>query len=298
MITKIRTPFRTWLRTIVLAICVMSLAACTPDAALRDHLEASPSAAATVTSSSTSPSTNASATPGAALPSDSGWQQVDRAMEARTLRFSTAALEADVSILRFDPHAYRVRVKYDQANPGFLNEWNDALQPLAMINGGYFDENKRATGLVIFDGTQRGQSYRGFGGMVAITEDGEFDLRSLRQDPYNPKEPLRQAMQSAPMLIQPGGEASQLDEDNDRSRRSVIARDRQGRVLLIAIDLPVLTLPDLAQALKQSDLDLDAALNLDGGRSTGLYLNTNAKRIAINSFDELPLVLVVEKLEG
>lgn len=76
----------------------------------------------------------------------------------------------------------------------------------------------------------------------------------------------------------------------------MIARDTEGRILLIAVDAPVLTLPELAQFLKDSDLQLDAALNLDGGRSTGLYVRTDAASIAINSVERLPLVLVVDRL--
>jgi exopolysaccharide biosynthesis protein len=268
---------------------LLLLAACVPDAALRD--------VATTPQSSATTSTTTTPDGGIVLPDDSGWQQVDDAMEVRTLRLSAATSATDVTVVRFDPSAYRISVKYDPFAPGFLSDWNDALEPLAMINGGYFDENKRATGLVIFDGVKRSESYQGFGGMVVVNAQGQFELRSLRRQPYDPDEQLQQAMQSSPMLIQPGGEISQLEANDDRSRRSVIARDRQGRVLLIAIDLPMLTLSELAEALKQSDLDLDAALNLDGGRSTGLYLNTDAKRIAINSYDQLPLVLTVEKLD-
>src|SRR5688500_4273948 len=102
--------------------------------------------------------------------------------------------------------------------------------------------------------------------MVVVNSHGEFELRSLRQKPSDPAEPLQQAMQSSPMLIQPGGTISELDTDEDRSRRTVIARDTSGRILLIACDWAAFTLKELATLLKESDLDLDAALNLDGGR--------------------------------
>lgn len=273
--------FRVFLRSLLLAACVL-LAACTVDHQLGD-LGSTPGAQ--------NPGSSA------AVPGDSGWQQVDAAMEVRTLRWSASSSLADVRVVRFDPAAYRVRIKYDPYSPGFLSDWNKALEPLAMINGGYFDENRRATGLVIFDGIKRGESYQGFGGMVLINAQGQFELRSLRHQAYDPNEQIQQAMQSAPMLIQPGGEVSQLEPDTDRSRRSVLAQDRQGRVLLIAIDQPLLTLPELAQALKQSDLDLDAALNLDGGRSTGLYLNADSEQIAMDSFEKVPMVLTVEKID-
>ena len=51
----------------------------------------------------------------------------------------------------------------------------------------------------------------------------------------------------------------------------------------------------LATLLKESDLELDAALNLDGGRSTGMYLETPAIQFKLDSFDSVPLVLVVEE---
>jgi exopolysaccharide biosynthesis protein len=224
-----------------------------------------------------------------------GWQQVDQAMELRSMRLSTDTASGYVTVVRLDPNAYRISVKYDVANAGSLQEWFNALKPLALINGGYFDEQGRPTALVIFDGIRRGESYQGFGGMVLINEQGQFELRSLRQQPFDPNENIQQAMQSAPMLIQPGGVVSDLEPDQDRSRRTVIGRDTQGRILLLVSDLPNFTLPELAQALKNSDLDLDAALNLDGGRSTGLYLRSSSASVAINSMEKLPLVLAVDK---
>lgn len=240
------------------------------------------------------PASAASAGVTAAPPADM-WQNVDTALEARRMRFSTGEHSAEVVALRLDPNTYHIRVAYDAANPGRVSEWAAAIKPVALINGGYFDEAGRATALVIFDGIMRGQSYEGFGGMVVVNAEGAFELRSLRQQPYDPSEPLQQAMQSSPMLIQPGGEISDLDVNDNRSRRTVIARDTSGRILLIACDWPAFTLREIATLLKESDLEIDAALDLDGGRSTGLYLHTPSTEWMIDSFEPVPLVLVVDK---
>ena len=224
------------------------------------------------------------------------WRSVDAAMELRTLRLDTGEVSGEATAVRFDPKAYRVSVKSDIANAGSIREWFRALKPLAVINGGYFDEAGRPTALVIFDGITRGESYQGFGGMVAINAEGQFELRSLRQQPYDPSESLQQAMQSAPMLIQPGGTISDFEADDERSRRSVIARDSQGRILLLAVNMPIFSLAELAQALHDSDLDLDVALNLDGGRSTGLFVSAGDGEATIDSMERVPLVLVVERL--
>lgn len=226
---------------------------------------------------------------------DTGWQQAGNALEFRNVRLATGDQSGELAILRLDPTAYRIRVAYDVASPGRISEWASAVKPVAVINGGYFDAAKRATALVIFDGIVRGASYEGFGGMVVVNSEGNFELRSLRQQPYDPAEPLQQAMQSAPMLIQPGGTLSDIEADEDRSRRTVIARDTAGRILLITCNWPAFTLKELATLLKESDLELDAALNLDGGRSTGMYLETPAIQFKLDSFDSVPLVLVVEE---
>jgi len=268
------------LAMLCLLLWMIQLAACSPD-----QLAQQPSMSGTEANQASAPE---------AISDE--WQTIGPSMELRKLLLSADGNAAQATVLRFDPQSYKVSVKYDVMNPGSVREWFNALKPVAVINGGYFDDKGRPTALVIFDGIRRGESYTGFGGMIAINEQEQVELRSLRQQPYDPAEPLRQAMQSAPMLIQPGGELSQLDPDEDRSRRSVIARDRQGRILLIACSTPSLTLPALASALHQSDLDLDAALNLDGGRSTGLYVQTAEAKVAIDSIEKLPLVLVVEQL--
>lgn len=226
---------------------------------------------------------------------DTGWRQVDTALEFRRLPVAIDQQQADLTILRLDPKIYHIRVAYDSGHPGRVSDWAAVIKPVALINGGYFDEKKKATALVIFDGVAKGSSYQGFGGMVVVNQQGAFELRSLRQQPYDPAEPLQQAMQSAPMLIQPGGVLSDLEVDDKRSRRTVIARDTHGRILLMVCDFPVFTLKELARLLKESDLELDAALNLDGGSSTGLYLRTSSMKFTIDSFDTVPLVLVVDK---
>ena len=264
-------------------LVALLLSACSPDQITRQQAFFEPGG--TAGAAGTQPT----------LTESTAWQQIDTALEFRRIRFSAGDRSADFTLLRLDPQAYRIRVAYDAADPGRISEWATALDPVALINGGYFDESNKATALVIFDGIIRGSSYEGFGGMVAVTPDGSFELRSLREQPYDPNEPLDQAMQSAPMLIQPGGVLSDIDADDDRSRRTVLARDTSGRILLIVCDWPIFTLRELAALLKESDLEIDAALNLDGGRSTGMYLNTPPMQFTIDSFDRVPLVLVVER---
>lgn len=202
-----------------------------------------------------------------------------------------AATEAIVA--RLDPAQHRLRVQYTPDSPRSLGTWAQQLQPLLVVNGAFFTPENRSTALVIADGVASGQSYEGFGGMVSIDSAGRLDIRSLRDAPYDAAESLQQAMQSFPMLVFPGNQPAALEEDGRRSRRTALAIDTNGTLLVIVIPGSALTLNEFAQWLSSSSLQIDRALNLDGGGSTGLYV-AGSDAVLVDSFDALPLVLVVE----
>jgi exopolysaccharide biosynthesis protein len=95
------------------------------------------------------------------------------------------------------------------------------------------------------------------------------------------------------MLIKGGQLVYTTPDDGMRARRSVIAFDRSGQVLLIAFPGHDFTLRELADWLVTSDLDIEAAMNLDGGASTGLCVNTAMYRVRLDAFSPLPMVLLV-----
>ena len=75
----------------------------------------------------------------------------------------------------------------------------------------------------------------------------------------------------------------------------MIAIDRSGQVLLVAVATPSFTLRELAEWLAASDLEIDAALNLDGGSSTGLLLASDGQYEQIDAFVPLPIMLLVSR---
>ena len=87
-------------------------------------------------------------------------------------------------------------------------------------------------------------------------------------------------------------------DDSRPSRRTVVAQDNQGRILLIVAPRGYLSLHEMARFLAESDLDLDVALNLDGGYSTGLWLKADGQSVdeqsvEINSLVPVPSVISV-----
>jgi uncharacterized protein YigE (DUF2233 family) len=231
-----------------------------------------------------------------AAPPDEGWTEGEPGIALRHVHVPAADGQAQVplTIVRLDPSNVAVRVLYDPEHPRPLRTWAEAEQPSLAVNAGYFTETYESTALVISAGVVSGASYDGFGGMLAVRDNGSVDLLALRDTPFDPAEPLTYATQSAPMLVFPGGVPAEINDNGERARRSVVAIDRDGRLLVIVGPTSGLTLRELAAWLATSDLDIDRALNLDGGSSTGLFLKSGPLREQIDSFSPLPIVIFAE----
>jgi exopolysaccharide biosynthesis protein len=223
------------------------------------------------------------------------WNKVAPGVEVRYEDWKNPGGDDDtVTIARFDLHKFKLSVGYQPEQPLLMNEWMQQERAMAIINGGYFDQQNTTTALVVSNGKVFGESYSGFGGMLSVNANGTVSLRSLRQQPYDPNnERLEQATQSSPMLML-GGKRTQFSADASQTRRSIVAMDKQGRLLFIASPGQVFSLDQLADQLVSSDLSIDVALNLDGGASTGLYVNGGSPRVAIDSYTKLPIVIIVK----
>lgn len=228
--------------------------------------------------------------PSTPIPPDTGWSTHQPGLEQRIINLFDAAGQRreSITILRLDPAYFTFDIGYHPDQPQTLTQWQAETGAQLVVNGGYFTEEQIATGLIIVDGVASGWSYEGFGGMVVITEAG-LTVRSLVEQPYSATESIAAALQSFPLLVKPGGEPGFPEEDFRSSRRTMIAQDRQGRVLFLVAPLGYFTLYQLSQWLSSSDLDIQIALNLDGGASTGLLLADPPVHIA--SFDLLPVVI-------
>ena len=223
------------------------------------------------------------------------WNRVATGVEVRYEDWKNSDGDDDtVTIVRFDLHKIKLSVGYQPGQPLSMNDWTQLEHPLAIINGGYFDQQFHATALVVSNGKVSGQSYTGFGGMLSVDTRGSISLRSLRQQPYNPNsEQLVQATQSSPVLMS-GGKRTQFNADASQTRRSIVAMDKQGRLLFIVSPNQIFSLDELADQLVSSDLSIEIALNLDGGSSTGLYVNGGSSHVSIDSLAKLPLVIIVK----
>jgi hypothetical protein len=257
-------------------------------------VSAAPAALVTVTIVTPTPVPPASTTR-EAIP-ETGWTLVQPGLERRVIDIYDHQHQRveSLHIWRLDQASFRMDVAY-AATPKSLDTWQKETNAAIVVNAGYYsisNETYFPDGLTIVNGKATGRSFNGFGGMLAI-DRSRAELRWLVEQPYNPYEALHAAMQSFPMLVQPGGKLGfgAERENHVGARRTVIAQDKQGRILLMVAPQGYFTLDQLSRYLTESDLNLDIAINLDGGGSTGILV-ANPREL-ISPTRPIPFVILV-----
>jgi uncharacterized protein YigE (DUF2233 family) len=225
---------------------------------------------------------------------DGEWKPAMPGVEYMLWEFTVNKRKELVLMTRFDPSQVNVRVHYDPLQPKSARDWQTATQAGVVINGGFFNDKNQVTGLIVADGEASGRTYRGFGGMFSVGQDGTPALQWLRDEPYRAGENIAQAVQGFPMLVVNGERIEAMDDNGERNRRSFVALDAQGRVLLGVSQMAQWSLTDLADFLAGAEsLDVVSALNLDGGASSGLWMAGALDGVSMNSFDPVPAVIAV-----
>ncbi|NIM93671.1 MAG: hypothetical protein GTO18_08160 [Anaerolineales bacterium] len=227
---------------------------------------------------------------------DTGWVQLQTGLERRVINlFDEEGNHLEqVYVLRLESEHYRFAVAY-HPDPQTLEAWRTETDALIILNGGFYrveNETYLPNGLTVVDGEVIGSTYGPFAGMFLVTNDGP-ELRWLEENPYDPNEPLLAALQSFPVLVKPGGILGFPEEfeDYQQARRTVIGQDREGRLLFLIASKGSFTLHQLSSYLVASDFNLDIAINLDGGPSSGVLLSNPSE--IVPALVPLPVVITV-----
>ncbi|MHB8416977.1 MAG: phosphodiester glycosidase family protein [Myxococcales bacterium] len=165
--------------------------------------------------------------------------------------------------VRYDQDRYRLRLEWSPTGLRIPTSLHGDF--VAALNGGYFEPDLRPSGLLIVDGRQV-QARSGHHGAIVI-ENGRAKIVPLRElDPSS----TASALQAWPFLIDPGGADGIHSDDGKLSRRSAFGLDAQGHGLLVAVPGEGVSLHALMGLCRR--LGAVAAINLDGGPSTGFSL--------------------------
>ncbi|MBC8100729.1 MAG: phosphodiester glycosidase family protein, partial [Armatimonadetes bacterium] len=139
-----------------------------------------------------------------ATPLPTEWRTLAPGLDYRAL-IEGDDLLSQLTIVRIDPALYEFRVAYRPGEALRLQAWRAELpEALILINANFFDTANQALGLLVADGVTYGQSYTRRGGLFSI-RDGVPRIQSNVRERYQ-GEPLDQAVQAFPMLIENGAQ--------------------------------------------------------------------------------------------
>lgn len=184
-----------------------------------------------------------------------------------------------LEVVRIDPNLNSFRLFHD--SPRRISAWQESAKATVLFNGSYFTNQHQPCGLVLIDektyGPLKNLAMRGM--FVAEPRGVSPDLPratilDLTAAPVDIKKlPWTQGMMSFPLLLDSRGRIRVKNSDL-QAQRTVICTDRKGNILVCHTAGDYFTLYELAKFLKASSLDIDMALNLDGGSKAQLLINT------------------------
>jgi len=183
----------------------------------------------------------------------------------------------ELHVVRADPK--RWQMSWQRAKPSGLDASLSAVEDMARdasapvaVNGGFFDADGNPLGLRVAGGIVHNKLRKADWGIFFVRDGAPNQVHSreakLAAD-------AQFAIQCGPRLVQDG---KPFKLKAGAHRRTLIGCDEAGRVYL-AVTLGFVDLNDLASALaapvKDGGLGLRHALNLDGGPSTGMFVDAD-----------------------
>jgi len=227
---------------------------------------------------------------GAPQPAPLAWTPLIKGIERRVLTQHLGDHPFELTVYRLDPSLVQATLSYQEASER-LDLWQQKLRAHLVINGSYFTEAHEPTGYFkIGDQVYSEKMYDAqSSGTVAIKSGRISFLDTLKAN--TKKDAATSIFQSFPYLIKPDG-SDGVDVDSEKvARRTILAQDKQKRILVILLDKTPLSLFQLMHILRESDLDVALALNLDGGPSSGLVYHDDSFEESIIPLLPLPIVL-------
>lgn len=226
---------------------------------------------------------------------EKNWKNVSGICETKkiTIKRSSSENNIDLYFVKFNPQKVKIKV----LKSSFYGEKTQFAEGLAgksgafcVINGGFFDENYDAIGVLISNGKILQHLPTVGNSSVFCVKNGIPMIIHRADFRYNG---VTEALQSGPRLMYDGKNTVGVVGLNDISRRSGIGLDYNNNVVIYATDtiFDGLTFNELRSILKRPSINIKTVLNLDGGRSTQLYFGIGWDKINIPGFDYIPVAI-------
>ncbi len=231
------------------------------------------------------------------------WSHVEKGFEIARYQLDQGfmVIKSEVLLLKFSPKRFSflvARASDVKQRKSDVRTLTKDLGGIAGINAHFFDPEGLALGLLVRDGRLNQGMHKGGRLLTGVFFIKENKPHIVHRKAY--KETTADiAIQSGPRLVV-DGKAQAIKSSDVSSRRSGIAITKKGEVILFATMLrfPGASFKQLQEMLSDPTLEIEHALNLDGGSSSQLFVEKN-KRVADETFidggDLVPVALVVKR---
>ncbi len=202
-----------------------------------------------------------------------------------------------INFAKIAPGEFTAEIENSTSTPSSISDWSSSKEHQVLINAAYFNEDKTPSGYLVVNGETVGETLfdQDKSGLLVIQDD-QFSIRDLATEPLEEGENFDFALQSYPFLIKNSEKAIKSDSGK-KARRSAIGIDKEGNVYVLISDSPNLSLYEFMNILYDSEIDFETVLNLDGGPSSGLYVNFGRYSKLIDSQVEVPSILLFKALK-
>ncbi|MFZ2681897.1 MAG: phosphodiester glycosidase family protein [Patescibacteria group bacterium] len=217
------------------------------------------------------------------------WEELGEGLERMEF---VSATDVNVLLYRIEPEQYDFAVS-QKSVPARVKSWAGELPGNHLvINGFYFLEDYSPAGLLISQGESiHAQSFDlDKSGVIELAPqfgiiDTQFE--SLETDG------LEEAGQSYPFLLK-HGEESIKEDSRLRARRTFMGQDTAGDVYVGVVWKDDVSLFELMRVLQEVEIDWDDVINLDGGPSTGVSVNSDGFYETLDSAAPVPNVIIIQ----
>ena len=204
-----------------------------------------------------------------------------------TLNQDTTQTPKELIYVSIDPKKFKFQI-YQNSDPKkskTLKTIQEETKSMLAFNGSFFDANFKPLGLLISSGKELHPISPSelSNGIFTIDKNGDSELTSLQNSEENKQIEPDFAIQNGPILLNQKGKIMFPKETGKTASRTLIGKDKNGNVIVIVLHQSLfqanntMTLFEIANLLKNApelkDFGLTSVLNLDGGPSTGIFIN-------------------------
>ena len=219
-------------------------------------------------------------------PEEKLWREVSPGMRLRVLSARDGLSTARITALRFAPNRFHV------ATGAMLDaaQWRVKTRSIAATNGGFFDADGKSMGLRASGNKRISPLRRADWGVFVVTKSGARIVHTRDYETLRNRERVLEAVQCGPRLVV-GGSVTKLKPQ--LARRTGLGIMRDGSVILAVAD-DAMTFSGWAQLwASKSGLDCRDALNLDGGGSTQMALQSDRDSFFIPGNRPIPDAIIM-----